>query len=87
MMQLAKQGKDFTKEDAERKYNEEIAFFRSEMLKANEDSAYALIFRTRMYAELGKYAKAEELAELMSEEDKASLYDYIKECRESETAG
>ncbi len=87
MMQLAKQGKDFTKKDAERKYNEEIAFFRSEMLKANEDSAYALIFRTRMYAELGKYAKAEELAELMSEEDKASLYDYIKECRESETAG
>lgn len=85
--QLAKQGKGFTKEEADRKYNEEIAFFRSEMLKANEDSAYALIFRTRMYAEQGKYSKAEELAELMSDEDKKTLFDYIAECREHETDG
>ena len=32
MMQLAKQGKGITMEEAERKYAEEIAFFRSEML-------------------------------------------------------
>ncbi len=83
MMQLAKQGKNFSLEDAQRKYDQELAFFRSEMLKANEDSAYALIFRTRMYAELGKYTKAEELADLMSNEDKVSLMDYIRECRES----
>lgn len=86
IMQLAKQGKGFTMEDAQQKYNEELAFFRAEMLKANEDSAYALIFRTRMYAELGKYTKAEELAELMGPDDKATLLDYIKECRENQPA-
>ncbi|MBR1481564.1 MAG: tetratricopeptide repeat protein [Ruminococcus sp.] len=79
--QLAKQGKGFTMEQADRKYSEELAFFRSEMLKANEDSAYALLFRTRMYAETGKYAKAEELAELMADDDKAALLGYVEACR------
>ena len=81
ILQLAKQGKGFTMEDAEKKYSEELAFFRGEMIKASEESAYALIFRTRMYAELGKYDKAEELADLMTGEEKATLLDYIKECR------
>ena len=45
MRQLAKQGKGFTMEQADRKYSEELAFFRAEMLKANENSAYALVFR------------------------------------------
>lgn len=81
MMQLARKGQRFTKEEADRKYAEEIAFFRSEMLKANENSAYALVFRTRMYAEQGKYTKAEELAELMAEADKESLMKYIADCK------
>lgn len=81
MKQLAKQGKGFTAEEADRKYQEEIAFFRTQMLKANEDSAYALIFRTRMYAETGKFVKAEELANLLSDEEKTSLMEYIEECR------
>lgn len=85
MMQLAKQNKGFTMEEAERKYAEEIAFFRSEMLKMNVDSSYALLFRARMYAEQGKYAKAQELAELMTDQDKAALLDYIKECRDAES--
>ena len=84
MMQLAKQGKGITMEEAERKYAEEIAFFRSEMLKMNMDSAYALLFRSRMYAEQGKYAKAEELADLMSDQDKAAVLEYIRECRKAE---
>ena len=84
MMQLAKQGRDILMEDAQRKYSEQIAFFRAEMLKMNVDSAYALLFRARMYAELGKYAKAEELSELMSDQDRKSLLEYINECRESE---
>lgn len=79
--QLAKQDKGFTMADAERKYNEELAFFRAEMLKANEDSAYALLFRTRMYAEIGKYTKAEELADLMADDDKAALMAYIEACK------
>lgn len=82
MMQLAKRGQRFTLEEAERKYNEEIAFFRAEMMKKNERSAYALIFRTRMYAEIGKFTKAEELAELMSPEDREATLQYIAECRE-----
>lgn len=80
--QLADSGKGgYTKQDADKLYDENIAFFRSEMLKSNENSAYALIFRTRMYAEQGKFTKAEELAELMSADDKASLLDYIAACR------
>lgn len=81
MMQLAKQGKGYTMEEADRKYSEEIAFFRGEMLKMNVDSAYALLFRARMYAEKGKYAKASELAELMTDADKAAILEYIKECQ------
>lgn len=81
IMQLAKRGQGFTQEDADRKYAEEIAFFRAEMLKANENAAYALLFRTRMYAEMGKYTKAEELADLMAEGDKAAVMEYIAQCR------
>ncbi|MER2080026.1 MAG: tetratricopeptide repeat protein [Ruminococcus sp.] len=81
---LAKQGKGFTQADADRIYSENLAFFRSEMIKANENSAYALLFRTRMYAETGKYAKAEELASLMSDDDRAALVAYIEECRKNE---
>ncbi len=81
MMQLAKRNEGFTKEEADQRYTEEIAFFRGEMLKRNESSAYALVFRTRMYAEQGKFDKAAELAELMSEDDKASLLAYIEDCR------
>lgn len=81
MKQLAKQGKQFTSEEADRKYQEEIAFFRTKMLERNENSAYALIFRTRMYAETGKFVKAEELANLLPEQDRTALTDYIAECR------
>lgn len=82
IMQLAKRNQGgFTLTDAERKYAEEIAFFRSEMLKMNENSAYALVFRTRMYAETGKFTKAEELADLMAENDKAAVLEYIAQCR------
>ena len=85
MMRLAKMGREgYTLEDAKRKYDEELAFFRGEMIKANESSAFALLFRTRMYAELGKYGKAEELAGLMTDQDRAALMSYIEECRKQE---
>lgn len=82
---LAEQGKGFTKEQADRKYQEEMAFFRVQMLNANADSAYALIFRTRMYAETGKFDKALELAELMTDTDKAALAEYVEECRKEQS--
>jgi len=82
MMQLAKRNRGVTMEEAERKYQEEIAFFRNEMMKTNENAAYALIFRTRMYAELGKFTKAEELSDLMADSDKAAMTDYIAQCRQ-----
>ena len=83
MRKLAEQGKGVTKEEAERKYSEELAFFRAEMIKADENSAFALLFRTRMYAETGKYTKAEELADLMTDQDRESLMSYIAECRKA----
>ena len=84
MMQLAKRNSMFTMEEAERRYQEEIAFFRNEMLKTNENAAYALVFRTRMYAEIGKFTKAEELADLMADSDKAEMMDYIAQCRKEQ---
>ena len=83
MRKLAEQGRGVTKEEAERKYSEELAFFRAEMIKADENSAFALLFRTRMYAETGKYTKAEELADLMTDQDRESLMSYIAECRKA----
>ena len=82
MMKLAEKNDGFTVEQAKERYDEDIAFFRTEMLKRNENSAYAVIFRARMYAESGKYVKAEEMAELMNDEDKAAVTEYIAQCRE-----
>lgn len=83
IMQLAKQGRGYSMEEANRKYDEEMAFFRAEMLKMSVDSSYALLFRARMYAERGKYAKASELAELMTDADKTAILEYIKECQDA----
>ena len=81
VLQLAREGKRFTPEEAQEKYERELAFFRSETLKRNSASNYALLFRARMYAELGKYDKALELSELLDPEDKAAVGQYIEECR------
>ena len=81
-MQLAKKGLGgFTQADADKAYEEGLAFFRSEMLRKNANAGYALIFRTRMLAETGKFEKAEELAKLMASEDQAAALDYIAQCR------
>jgi len=83
--QLADRNDGFTKEEADRIYEEKIAFFRSKMIN-KEGSAFAVIFRARMYAETGKFAKAQEMASLMSEEDKASVDQYIEMCKEELSA-
>ncbi len=82
IMQLAKKGQGgFTQADADKIYEEGLAFFRSEMLRKNANAGYALIFRTRMLAETGKFDKAEELAKLMASEDQTAALDYIAQCR------
>ena len=80
-LQLAKEGKRFTMQEAEEKYNRELAFLRTETMKRNENSLYTILFRARMYAELGKYDKALDLAELLESDDKAAVTQYIEDCR------
>ena len=80
-LQLAKEGKRFTLEEALDKYDRELAFFRNETMKRTPSSNYALLFRARMYAELGKYDKAAELSELLDPDDKAAVEQYIEDCR------
>lgn len=81
---VMKLSKDDAKEEAERKYEETIAFFRSEMMRKLENAPYAVIFRARMYAEIGKYAKAEEMASLMNDSDRVAVMEYIAECRKEQ---
>ena len=70
----------FSKEMADRKYAEAIAFYRNKMIQSPGNS-FAVIFRTRMYAESGKFAKAEEMASLLVLDEKEALMAYINECR------
>ncbi|MGN0537455.1 MAG: tetratricopeptide repeat protein, partial [Acutalibacteraceae bacterium] len=70
----------FNKDDAERKYAEAIAFFRSKMF-SNPADHFAVVFRARLYAESGKFAKASEMANLLLPEEKSSVLQYIDQCR------
>ncbi len=70
----------FNKDDADRKYAEAIAFFRSKMF-SNPADHFAVVFRARLYAESGKFAKASEMANLLLSEEKLSVLEYIDQCR------
>ena len=83
-LRLAKEGKRFTMDEAQENYDLELAFFRNETVKRTPSSNYALLFRARMYAELGKYDKALELSELLDPADKAAVGQYVEECRRDE---
>ena len=67
-------------EDVARKYAETIAFFRSKSFENPRDTL-ASIFRARLYAEEGSYAKAGEIARLLSESDQKAVLDYIESCK------
>lgn len=71
---------EFSKDSAEKAYAETISFFRSKMLQ-NSSNNFAVIFRARMYAESGKFVKAEEMANLLTLDDKEAVMSYIDECR------
>lgn len=77
---LSDQGK-MEKEAAMGKYHEMIAFFRARMFEQPGDK-FAVIFRARAYAEIGKFEKATEMAVLLSAEEKESVLAYIDQYRE-----
>ena len=61
-------------------YDEAIAFFRNKAF-SNPGDTLSTIFRARLYAEDGKYQKAEEMALLLSDNDRLAIQNYIKSCR------
>lgn len=80
MKKLSESDATYTKEAVDKKYAETIAFYRGKMLQ-NPQNNFAVIFRARMYAESGKFAKAEEMANLLVLEEKNAVMGYIEECR------
>lgn len=80
MKKLSETTQEVSVEDAEKQYAEAIAFYRSMMLK-NPKNNFAVIFRARMYAESGKFIKAEEMASLLALDEKEAVMAYIEECR------
>lgn len=77
---LSESSDRFSGEDADKYYAEAIAFFRKRMLKGVNNNS-AVIFRARMYAEIAKFAKAEEMANLLVLDTKTEVMAYIDECR------
>ena len=82
--QLAETTGEVTGEDAARHYAEAIAFCRSVMMK-RPGSRFAAAFRARMYAETGKFAKAEEMANLLMPDDREAVTAYIRVCQNGQT--
>lgn len=80
MKKLSESSTVFSKEAVDKKYAETIAFYRSRMLQ-NPSNNFAVIFRARMYAESGKFVKAEEMANLLGLDEKEAVMAYIDECR------
>jgi len=68
-------------EKTQKLYASALAFFRAKTFEDAKDTL-ASIFRARLYAEQGKYEKAQEIAHLLSEEDSASILDYIEKCKQ-----
>lgn len=71
---------DYAADVVEKKYNEVIARLRSRMIK-EPGNLNAAVLRSRMYAEIGKFAKAEEIINLLSPSDKKKAEEYINQCR------
>jgi tetratricopeptide (TPR) repeat protein len=65
---------------AENKYNTAIAFYKNKAFEKPQD-IFAYIFRIRLYAENGKYARAEELARMLPDSLKVDLEKYIADCK------
>jgi len=66
---------------AELKYNNAVAFFKNKSFEKPQD-VFALIFRVRLYAENGKFARAEEMVKILPDALKTELQKYISSCRD-----
>ncbi len=67
-------------QETERKYAETISYFRNKGFEDPKDSI-AVVFRARLYAEQGKYGKAVEISNLLTEEDRNAVLKYIEQCK------
>lgn len=70
------------KQKIDYKYARTMAYFRTQYLK-NAADPLPNLFRVRMYAECGEFAKAKELTSIMGEAERTSLLNYIKQCEET----
>ncbi|MBQ3940413.1 MAG: tetratricopeptide repeat protein [Oscillospiraceae bacterium] len=84
MKKLAAASAEVSAETAEQQYSRAIAFCRNVMMK-EPGSRFAAVFRARMYAETGKFAKAEEMAGLLMLEERDAVMAYIRACRDGQT--
>jgi len=66
--------------NAQLKYDNAVAFFKKKAFE-NPQDVFALIFRTRLYAENGKFFKAEELIKLLPDVLRTELRKYVDGCR------
>ena len=66
-------------------YNALLSFYRGRMLK-KDYAPYAAMYRARMYAETGKFAKAEEMAKLVPASEKQEVADYIMSLRQTDAS-
>jgi tetratricopeptide (TPR) repeat protein len=82
---LADKDKSLEK-SAEDRYNNSIAFFKRKVFD-NPRDIFALVFRTRLYAENGKYVMADELIKLLPDNLKKELNDYVADCRAEREKG
>ena len=67
-------------EDADKKYEETIRFFRNAMIKDPSDIA-AVTFRIQCYTDIGEYDEAEQLCNLLTPEIKKSFLAKISEAK------
>jgi tetratricopeptide (TPR) repeat protein len=75
--------KELNSPNAEKRYEEVIGFFRNAMIKDPTD-ILALTFRVQCLTDLGKYAEAEELCNLLAKEIKEPLLEKIAEAKPGE---
>lgn len=81
MQKLAEAGKK-NKAEAENVYQRAIAFYRKRMMDDPSDIS-AAVFRSRLYAENGKYELAAQVAGMLDDAAMQSLQAYIDECRQA----
>ena len=79
---MASRHGDFTAEESRQMYDKAIGYFRNRVVEDRKDSL-AAVFRARLYAEIGKYEQAEQVAALLSQADREAVERYIEQLKQS----